>query len=72
MNVRHSWFVADSSRSDSSGFSRREMMRAVAVLLNGILRTDGQNVLAIAVSGATARDLGTVTLVNLGTMAGGA
>jgi beta-galactosidase GanA len=41
------------------------------VLPNGILRTDGENVLAIAVTGATACDLGTITLTNLGTVLGG-
>jgi len=48
------------------------MMREVLVLRSGILRPHGRNVLAIAVSGATACDTGTVTLVNLGTMTGGA
>jgi hypothetical protein len=64
--------MADSSRAGSSGFSRRAMMREVLVLRSGILRPHGRNVLAIAVSGATACDTGTVTLVNLGTMTGGA
>jgi len=46
--------------------------QATFVLPSGVLRTDGENVLALAVTGATACDLGTVTLVGLGTVAGGA
>jgi beta-galactosidase GanA len=41
------------------------------VLPNGILDTSGVNTLALAVTGATACDLGTVTLVNLATADGG-
>jgi hypothetical protein len=41
------------------------------VLPNGILDTSGVNTLALAVTGAAACDLGAVTLVNLGTAAGG-
>jgi beta-galactosidase GanA len=42
------------------------------VLPNGVLRTDGENVLALAVTGAAACDLGGLALTNLGTVAGGA
>lgn len=43
------------------------------VLPNGLLRTDGENTLAIAVlaDGSTDGGLGSVTLANLGTVAGG-
>jgi beta-galactosidase GanA len=38
------------------------------VLPNGILRTDGPNMLAIAVTGASACDLGAISLTSLGTV----
>jgi beta-galactosidase GanA len=41
------------------------------VLPNGILRPEGENVLALAVTGASACSLGTITLANLGTVLGG-
>ena len=41
------------------------------VLPNGILRTDGENVLALAVTGATTCSLGAISLTNLGTVLGG-
>jgi len=41
------------------------------VLPNGILSTKGENVLALAVTGAAACDLGALALTSLGTVAGG-
>jgi hypothetical protein len=45
--------------------------QATFILPNGILRTEGENVLALAVTGASTCSLGAISLANMGTVLGG-